>query len=82
MVNGSVVISSGMGWIGTSALLASSSAASLSECSGGGGGFVDVDVVCAEVPAVTAGRGGGVIDTLGGGGGGRAVGLRVLHMGD
>lgn len=78
---GSVVISSGIGLIGSGSSSSSSLSASLGRIGGiGGGGFDDVAVVVDDV-SVVWGLGGGVAETLGGGGGGRADGFMVLHIG-
>lgn len=71
-----VVMSSGMGCMGTSTLLFSFE--SVSTGWGGGGSTVDVDV---DVLGVVTAFGGGEGEGFGGGGGGLVDGLTVLHIG-
>lgn len=79
VVNGSVVISSGIDLIGSSFFSISRSLSLSSSKSSGGFGVVE-DVVVDD-GIVVDDFDGGVAETFGGGGGGLADGLTVLHIG-
>lgn len=80
MVNGNVVISSGIDLIGSSFFSTSSSLSSAS-LPKSIGGFGVVEDVVVDDRIVVDDFDGGVAETFGGGGGGLADGLTVLHIG-